>query len=182
MFLRPGGRPLAVGHADLRAGPAQGLLEQPESVRSARGALPVLSPVGFPEPPPEPGVPVSGHRVLGVLGFAVDPLTGLRPVPHAAAVRRLPQRVDGDALDAAVSAYLQARRLPPVKLEAEEAPVRRVIAVDGKVVRGSRTATAAAIQLLAAMDHHGVVLALRQVASKSNEIPSFAPLLDGPEL
>ncbi|MFF1594093.1 ISAs1 family transposase [Streptomyces sp. NPDC058286] len=60
--------------------------------------------------------------------------------------------------------------------------MRRAIAVDGKVVRGSRTSTATAIQLLAAMDHHGVVLAQRQVASKSNEIPSFAPLLNGLEL
>ncbi|MFF4756859.1 ISAs1 family transposase [Streptomyces sp. NPDC002514] len=122
------------------------------------------------------------QHVLGILGFAADPLTGLRPVPHAATVRRLLQRVDGDALDAAISAYLQARTPPPVEPEAEKGPVRRVIAVDGKVVRGSRTATAAAIQLLAAMDHHGVVLAQRQVASKSNEIPSFAPLLDGLEL
>jgi predicted transposase YbfD/YdcC len=122
------------------------------------------------------------QHVLGVLGFAADPLTGLRPVPHAATVRRLLQRVDGDALDAAISAYLQARTPPPVEPDAEEGPVRRVIAVDGKVVRGSRTQTAAAIQLLAAMDHHGVVLAQRQVASKSNEIPSFAPLLDGLEL
>ncbi|MDQ1487438.1 MAG: hypothetical protein QOJ62_3131 [Actinomycetota bacterium] len=29
------------------------------------------------------------------------------------------------------------------------------------------------------MDHHGVVLAQRQVTSKSNETSSFAPLLDG---
>jgi transposase len=34
------------------------------SVRSTRGALLVFPPVGFPEPPPEPGVPVSGHRAL----------------------------------------------------------------------------------------------------------------------
>ncbi|MFJ2095335.1 ISAs1 family transposase [Streptomyces sp. NPDC087901] len=122
------------------------------------------------------------QHVLGVLGFAADPLTGLRPVPHAATVRRLLQRVDGDALDAAISAYLQARTPAPVEPDAQERPVRRVIAVDGKVVRGSRTQTAAAIHLLAAMDHHGVVLAQRQVASKSNEIPSFAPLLDGLEL
>ncbi|MFJ2913800.1 transposase family protein [Streptomyces sp. NPDC087228] len=52
------------------------------------------------------------QHVLGVLGFAADPLTGLRPVPHAATVRRLLQRVDGDALDAAISAYLQARTPP----------------------------------------------------------------------
>ncbi|MFF0136504.1 transposase family protein [Streptomyces sp. NPDC005227] len=117
------------------------------------------------------------QHVLGVLGFAADPLTGLRPVPHAATVRRLLQRVDGDALDAAISAYLQARTPPPIEPDAEKAPVRRVIAVDGKVVRGSRTATAAAIQLLAAMDHHGVVLAQRQVASKSNEMTLLAILL-----
>ncbi|QIY68218.2 transposase [Streptomyces sp. RLB1-33] len=90
--------------------------------------------------------------------------------------------MDGDALDAAISAYLQARTPPPVEPDAEKEPVRRVIAVDDKVVRGLRTATAAAVQLLAAMHHHGVVLAQRQVASKSNEIPFFAPLLDGLEL
>ncbi|MFE7076951.1 transposase family protein [Streptomyces sp. NPDC057620] len=52
------------------------------------------------------------QQVLSVLGFAADPLTGLRPVPHAATVRRLLQRVDGDALDAAISAYLRARTPP----------------------------------------------------------------------
>ncbi|MFI6475917.1 ISAs1 family transposase [Streptomyces sp. NPDC050516] len=87
--------------------------------------------------------------------------------------------MDGDALDAAISAYLQARTPPPVEPQAESGPVRRVIAVDGKVVRGSRSATAATIQLLPAVDHHGVVLAQRQVASKSNEIASVAPLLGG---
>jgi predicted transposase YbfD/YdcC len=50
--------------------------------------------------------------------------------------------------------------------------------VDGKTVRGSRTATSPAIALLAAMTHTGDVLAQRQVADKSNEIPAFAPLLD----
>ncbi|RPK39231.1 hypothetical protein EES39_27290 [Streptomyces sp. ADI92-24] len=40
------------------------------------------------------------QHVRGIRGFAADPLTGLRPVPHAATARRLPQRVDGDALDA----------------------------------------------------------------------------------
>ncbi|MGW2587335.1 ISAs1 family transposase [Streptomyces virginiae] len=117
------------------------------------------------------------QQVLDALGFGLDPFTGLRPVPHAATVRRLLQRVDGDALDTAISAYLQARAAPG-PWPAGKRPVRRVIAVDGKVVRGSRTRTAAAIGLLAAMEHHGVVLAQRQVASKSNEIPSFQPLLD----
>lgn len=52
------------------------------------------------------------------------------------------------------------------------------MAVDGKTVRGSRTALTTAVQLLAAIDHHGIVLAQRQISSKSNEIPAFAPLLD----
>lgn len=67
------------------------------------------------------------QSVLGILGLAADPLTGVRPVPHAATLRRLMQRVDGDALDAAICAYLQARSLPPPQ------PERRAIAVDGKV-------------------------------------------------
>lgn len=119
------------------------------------------------------------QSVLGLLGFPADPLTGVRPTPHAATVRRLLQRLDGDALDAAIGAFLQARGQ---SWQPDEAPKLRAVAVDGKTVRGSRTATATAIQLLAAMDHHGVVLAQRQIASKSNEIPAFAPLLDSIEL
>ncbi|MFF4081070.1 transposase family protein [Streptomyces sp. NPDC001777] len=116
--------------------------------------------------------------VLGVLGFPAGPFTGIRPAPHAATVRRLLQRVDGDALDAAIGAYLRARTPRPEESEPPSKSAPRAIAVDGKTVRGSRTATTTAVQLLAAMDHHGVVLAQRQVASKSNEIPSFQPLLD----
>jgi predicted transposase YbfD/YdcC len=85
-------------------------------------------------------------------------------------------------LDAAIGAFVWARTPPPAEPETKAGPVWRVIAVDGKVVRGSRSKIATAIQLLAAMDHHGVVLAQRQVASKSNEIPSFAPMLDGVDL
>ncbi|MFF2926897.1 ISAs1 family transposase [Streptomyces celluloflavus] len=120
--------------------------------------------------------------VLGVLGFPADPLTCIRPAPHAATVRRRLQRLDGDALDAAIGAYPQARTPPPQRPEPPPKPALRAVAVDGKTVRGSRTATTTAIQLLAAMDHHGVVLAQRQIASKSNEIPSFQPLLDSIDL
>ena len=123
------------------------------------------------------------QSALEVLDFPADPLTGVRPVPHPATVRRLFQRLDGDALDAAIGAFLQARGVVrPSESERSAKPVLRAIAVDGKTVRGSRTVTSTAIQLLAAMDHHGVVLAQRQVASKSNEIPAFAPLLDSIDL
>ncbi|WSQ56422.1 ISAs1 family transposase [Streptomyces sp. NBC_01217] len=116
--------------------------------------------------------------VLADLGFPPDALTGIRAVPHPATIRRLLQRLDGDALDAAIGAYLRARTTPPQPSEPPSKPALRAIAVDGKTVRGSRTRTTTAIQLLAAMDHHGVVLAQRQIASKSNEIPAFQPLLD----
>ncbi|MFF4829957.1 ISAs1 family transposase [Streptomyces sp. NPDC001312] len=122
------------------------------------------------------------QAVLSILCFPADPLTGIRPAPHAATVRRLLQHLDADALDAAISAYLQARMPLPQQPEPPLKPALRAVAVDGKTVRGSRTATATAIQLLAAMDHHGVVLAQRQIASKSNEIPSFQPLLEAIDL
>ncbi len=34
-------------------------------MRSARGAVSVLPPVRFSEPPPQPGVPVSAHLAVG---------------------------------------------------------------------------------------------------------------------
>ncbi|WP_245881683.1 ISAs1 family transposase [Streptomyces milbemycinicus] len=105
------------------------------------------------------------------LGFPVDPLTGTVSVPHPHTVRRLLVQLDGDALDQAIGAFLTARATPsPAGL--------RAIAVDGKALRGSRTATTPHVTLLAAMDHTGHVLAQRQVADKSNEIPAFKPLLD----
>lgn len=107
---------------------------------------------------------------LRALGFTADPLTGQIPVPHPATVRRLLERLDGDSFDRAVGAFLAART--------GTADDRRVIAVDGKTVRGSRTPGRTAVTLLAAMDHSGTVLAQRQISDKSNEIPAFAPLLD----
>ncbi|MFF0309597.1 hypothetical protein ACFYSC_19400 [Streptosporangium sp. NPDC004379] len=50
--------------------------------------------------------------------------------------------------------------------------------MDGKTLSGSRTATGGAVCLLAALRHDTqTVTAQRQIAAKSNEIPSFAPLL-----
>ncbi|MEU4654814.1 ISAs1 family transposase [Streptomyces sp. NPDC023723] len=53
------------------------------------------------------------------------------------------------------------------------------MAIDGKTLRGSRTAGRTATAVIAAMTHSGQVLAQRQVDGKSNKIPAFAPLLDG---
>ncbi|MEV5012952.1 ISAs1 family transposase, partial [Streptomyces sp. NPDC055692] len=109
------------------------------------------------------------------LGFPVDPLTGTVSVPHPHTLRRLLVQLDGDALDQAIGAFLTARTTPT-------GPGLRAIAVDGKALRGSRTATTAHVTLLAAMDHTGHVLAQRQVADKSNEIPAFKPLLSTVDL
>ncbi|MGW4984294.1 ISAs1 family transposase [Streptomyces mirabilis] len=106
-----------------------------------------------------------------VLGFPVDPLTGAVCVPHPHTLRRLLVQLDGDALDRAIGTFLAARAAPA-------GSGLRAIAVDGKALRGSRTATTTYITLLAAMDHTGTVLAQRQAADKSNEITAFAPLLD----
>ncbi|MFY1623811.1 ISAs1 family transposase [Micromonospora sp. WMMD735] len=54
-----------------------------------------------------------------------------------------------------------------------------MIAVDGKTLRGSRTAYAAARHVLAACDQaSGLVLASTDVDGKTNEITRFQPLLD----
>jgi len=60
---------------------------------------------------------------------------------------------------------------------------RRLIAVDGRTLRGSGTLSGAARHLLAALDHgHGVVLGQVDVEAKTDEIPMFATLLDGIDL
>ncbi|MFI1294177.1 ISAs1 family transposase [Streptomyces sp. NPDC020792] len=114
------------------------------------------------------------QRALALLGFRPDPLTGLIRPPHATTIRLVLAAADGDALDRAIGDFLQERKAP--------APGRKVIAVDGKTLRGSRTTKQRATSLIAAMTHDGQVLAQRQIDGKSNEIPAFAPLLDGLDL
>ncbi|WP_405770670.1 transposase family protein [Actinacidiphila glaucinigra] len=101
------------------------------------------------------------------LGFPVDPLTDAVSVPHLHTLRRLLVRLDGDALDRAVGAFLTARAAPA-------GPGLRAIAVDGKALRGSRTATATYVTLLAAMDHNGHVLAQRQICRRWSAVRAFS--------
>ncbi|MFD5514013.1 transposase family protein, partial [Streptomyces sp. NPDC127051] len=104
-------------------------------------------------------------------GFPVNPLAGAVCVPHPHTLRRLLVQLDGDAPDRAIGAFPTARATPP-------GPGLRAIAVDGKALRGSRTATTPRATLAAAMDHTGNVPAQRQAAGKSNGIPASAPLPD----
>jgi predicted transposase YbfD/YdcC len=113
--------------------------------------------------------------VLAALGVRGDPLTRRCHVPGEATIRRVLARVDGDAVDATVGAWLADRLRPPPR-------PRRVIAVDGKRLRGSAR-DGHQVHLLAALDHHdGAVLARRQVDGAPGEVPAFAPLLAGLDL
>ncbi|MFF7788094.1 ISAs1 family transposase [Streptomyces sp. NPDC007991] len=114
------------------------------------------------------------QRVLALLGFRPGPLADLIRPPHATTVRLALAAADGDALDRAIGGFLLERKAP--------GPGRRVIAVDGKALRGSRTAGRPATAPIAAMTHNGQVLTQRQIDGKSNEIPAFTPLLDDIDL
>ena len=101
-----------------------------------------------------------------------------RRVPSEATIRRLLERVDADRLDSVLGGFVQ-------RLAAGVAPAgrRRVLAVDGKTVRGSRHvgtdgAVVAGRHLLSVIDQHSrVVLGQVAVESKTNEINRFVPLL-----
>jgi predicted transposase YbfD/YdcC len=102
--------------------------------------------------------------------------------PAEATVRRVLQRVDGNALDAAIGDWLAARdpdRPPPDQEPGKGA--RRSLAVDGKTVRGARR-DGTQVHLLAAMTDTGLVTAQREVGSKTNEITVFKPMLAGLDL
>lgn len=106
------------------------------------------------------------QRLLAVLGLA--------RAPDLATFWRVLTRVDPAALDAAIGSWAASRAAPP--------PVstrnRRVLAVDGKTIRGARSGDARAPHLLACLEHGtGAVLAQVAVDGKTNEIPMFTALL-----
>ena len=106
--------------------------------------------------------------VLGDLGSR-----GRRP--SEATIRRALARVDGDQLDAVLGAWMRTR--------VGVLGGRRVIAIDGKTVRGAKAAGQVAPHLVAALDHTiGIVLGQVQVATKSNEIPALRTLLEAFDL
>jgi hypothetical protein len=84
-------------------------------------------------------------------------------VPCESTIRRVLQRLDGGAFDDLAGAWAQRRTTP-------QPGVRRLIAVDGKTLRGSGGDGQPGRHLLAAVDHrYGVVLAQVEVGAKTNE-------------
>ncbi|WP_308159749.1 ISAs1 family transposase [Micromonospora sp. C81] len=93
--------------------------------------------------------------------------------PSEAMIRRLLQALDPDVLTTAISGWLVGQAATSASGS------RRAIAIDGKTLRGSRTAVTVADHVLAACDQGtGVVLASTDVDGKTNEITRFGPLLD----
>jgi predicted transposase YbfD/YdcC len=112
--------------------------------------------------------------VLAALGVRHDPLRRVWRPPAEATVRRVLARVDPDALDHAIGAWLADQQQPP-----PTRPARRAVAVDGKTLRGSGHHGGAQVHLLAVMDHTSrSVLGQADVDHTTNEIARFRPLLD----
>lgn len=97
---------------------------------------------------------------------------GAVAAPDESTLRKLFARIDADALDSALAVWMWTRTVV--------AGQRRVIALDGKTVRGARHRAddTAAPHRVAAFDH-GAGAVLRQVCveAKSNEIPAARTLL-----
>jgi len=137
-----------------------------------RHALPVILTLGV-------AAVLTGARSFAAIGEWVGDLSepalarlGVVTVarPSESTIRRAFARLDADVLDQVIGAFLWTRT--------RVVDGRRVIALDGKTVRGARTANTVAPHLVAAFDHaSGTVLGQVAVAAKSNEIPAVRDLL-----
>ena len=101
---------------------------------------------------------------------ALDRLGVSRRPPSEATIRRLLIRLPADTLDTVIGAWM---RLPTSTIGG-----RRVIAFDGKTLRGAKDAAGNLVHLLAGLcQRTGVVLGQVAVGAKTNEIPILAGLL-----
>lgn len=122
---------------------------------------------------------IAGARSFAAIGEWAADLTddalarlGLPGGPEESTLRKLFARLDATALDAQLAVYAWTRT--------RVVEGRRVVAIDGKTVRGARTNARQAPHLVAALDHRiGVVLGQEAVDAKSNEIPAARALLAG---
>ena len=91
--------------------------------------------------------------------------------PSESTIRRCLQKLEPDQLDALIGAWMWLRT--------DAIGGRRVIAFDGKTLRGARDAAGTLVHLLAGLcQHTGTVLAQLAVGAKTNEIPVLRSLLN----
>lgn len=94
-----------------------------------------------------------------------------RRAPSEATIRRLLSRLPADTLDAAIGAWMWLRT--------STIGGRRVIAFDGKTLRGAKDTAGDLPHLLAGLcQRTGTVLAQIAVGAKTNEIPMLTKLLN----
>ena len=92
-------------------------------------------------------------------------------VPSESTIRRCLQRLAPDKLDELIGAWMWLRT--------STISGRRVIAFDGKTLRGARDAAGNLVHLLAGLcQHTGTVVAQLAVGAKTNEIPLLTKLLE----
>jgi predicted transposase YbfD/YdcC len=90
--------------------------------------------------------------------------------PQESTFRRVLSSVDAALLDTVIGVFMWTR--------IATIGGRRIIALDGKTVRGARNAGSTAPHLVGALDHHtGAVVGQLATAAKSNEIPTTQALL-----
>jgi predicted transposase YbfD/YdcC len=153
------------------------LVPDPRARRGIRHGLPGIVAVAL-------AAVVAGARSFAAIGQWAGELTGEQlaalglvrsNAPDASTFRKVFARLDAATLDRLIGALLWTRT--------RVVGGRRVIAIDGKTVRGARTATRAAPHLVSALDHAtGTVLGQLATAAKSNEIPTVRTLLAGFDL
>src|ERR671927_385042 len=148
------------------------LVPDPRARRGIRHALPGIVAVAL-------AAVLAGARSFAAIGQWAGELTGAqlaelglsRPrAPDASTFRKVLARVEAAVLDQLVGAFLWART--------RVVGGRRVIALDGKTVRGARPGAKAAPHLVSAFDQAtGTVLGQLATAANSNEIPTVRTLL-----
>lgn len=119
----------------------------------------------------------AGRAVLAALGVGAV-------VPHESTLRRVLQQVDPSALEAALRSWVLAQlRTRAVPVGTPRREQRRVLALDGKTLRGAHVrALDAGVylpHLVSVLDQHsGAVLGQVGVSDKGSEVTAFTTLLD----
>lgn len=118
----------------------------------------------------------ASQELLAALGARYDALTGWYLAPGKDTVTRVLAGIDADVLDCALCAF-QAQ-IAADGAGTAVAPGGEHLALDGKVLRGSRAAGYPAVMLISAYaPAAGIVVAQREIPAKTNEIPAVPDLL-----
>ncbi|MEV0927092.1 transposase family protein, partial [Streptomyces spongiicola] len=110
---------------------------------------------------------VAPSATLERLGLRRRGAFGLVKTPSSDTIRRVVNAVMPGGLEGLLRAFQDKAR---------------VVAVDGKCLRGSRDAAGQAVMVLGAMLQDGTLIAQQKVADKGSEITGFAALLAALEL